>query len=291
MLREILEQLFEFAAKDIPSNQILEAKKAYQKETGEIYEDDNSYNSRMALFLEWYLFDDYKVEKAKTPLETLIEENPEVWDSDKLEIYKSFTKSIQGLFIVKQVKKETVKVINLFADETYLVQEKDSRLIFRKNDIFQGRLIFFQEQFHFTGNFCFHPEKTHKYVKQEVKIINKAQAGDRKDLVRIKKRLLKENKSLKNKKAEIEKLNVKINNTEAENKITKLKQKLSLLNEEKNSFSKAIQELEISAYTLEHDKIRIEGNKQINKLINKLAYMNLKLERSRQIEISDIYKN
>ena len=44
MLREILEQLFEFAAKNIPSDQILEAKKAYQKETGEIYEDDNSYN-------------------------------------------------------------------------------------------------------------------------------------------------------------------------------------------------------------------------------------------------------
>ena len=85
MLREILEQLFEFAAKDIPSNQILEAKKAYQKETGEIYEDDNSYNSRMALFLEWYLFDDYIVEKAQTPLETLIEENPDAWDSEKLE--------------------------------------------------------------------------------------------------------------------------------------------------------------------------------------------------------------
>ena len=102
MLREILEQLFEFAAKDIPSNQILEAKKAYQKETGEIYEDDNSYNSRMALFLEWYLFDEYIVEKAQTPLETLIEENSDAWDGEKFQIYKSITKSIQGLFIVKK---------------------------------------------------------------------------------------------------------------------------------------------------------------------------------------------
>ena len=89
MLREILEQLFEFAAKNIPSDQILEAKKAYQKETGEIYEDDNSYNSRMALFLEWYLFDDYIVGKGQTPLETLIEENPDAWDSEKIEIYKT----------------------------------------------------------------------------------------------------------------------------------------------------------------------------------------------------------
>jgi hypothetical protein len=291
MLREILEQLFEFAAKAIPSDQILEAKKAYQKETGEIYEDDKSYNSRMALFLEWYLFDDYITEKSQTPLEILIEENPDAWNSDKLEIYKSIPKSIQGLFLVKKIKDETVKVLNLFTDETYMVIEKDSRLIFRKNDIFQGRLIFFQEQFHFTGNFCFHPEKTHKYIKQEVKIINKAQAGDRKDLAKLKKSLLKENRNLENKEADIEKLNEKIKNTESENKITKLNQKLSLLIEEKNSLNKTIQDLESKAFILEHDKIRIEGNKQINKLINKLAYMNLKLERSRQIDISDIYKN
>jgi hypothetical protein len=291
MLRETLEQLFEFAAKAIPSGQILEAKKAYQKETGEIYEDDNSYNSRMALFLEWYLFDDYIIEKSQTPLEILIEENPDAWSSDKLEIYKSITKSIQGLFLVKKIKDDKVKVVNLFTDETYLAHEKDSRLIFRKNDIFQGRLIFIQDQFYFTGNFCFHPDKTHKYVRQEIKVINKAQARDRKDLVNIKKRLLKENKNLENKEAEIEKLNEKIKNTDLEFKITSFKQKLSLLIEEKNNFTKTIQDLESRAFTLEHDKIRVEGNKHINKLINKLAYMNLKLERSRQIEISDIYKN
>ena len=65
------------------------------------------------------------------------------------------------------------KAINLFTDEVYLAQEKDSRLIFRKNDIFQGRIINFQKCFQFTGNFCFHPEKTHKYIKSEIKLITK----------------------------------------------------------------------------------------------------------------------
>jgi hypothetical protein len=291
MLKEILEQLFEFAAKAIPSDQILEAKKSYQKETGEIYEDDYSYNSRMALFLEWYLFDNYIMEKSQTPLEILIKENSTSLSTERLENYKIFTKSIQGLFIVKRIKNETVKVINLFTDETYLVQEKDSGLFFRKNDIFQGRLIFFQEQFYFTGNYCFHPEKTHKYVKQEVKSINKAQIDYRKDLVKIKSNLLKEKNKLKKKEAEIEEINNKLNNANSENKTTKLNQKLYLLIEEKNNFNRIIKDMEINVYTLEQDKIRIEGNNQINKLINRLAYMNLKLERSRQIEISDIYKN
>jgi hypothetical protein len=291
MLRDLLEQLFEFAAKTIPSEQISKAKKAYQKETGEIYEDDNSYNSRMALFLEWYLFDNYNLEKSKTTLEILLENFFKLLPIEKYEIYKSFTKSIQGLFIVKRIKNETVKVINLFTDETYLVQEKDSRLFFRKKDIFQGRLVFFQEQFHFTGNFCFHPEKSHEYIKQEVKLINKVQSGDRKDLVKIKLNLFNSKNKLKKNEAEIKRINYKISNADSENKIKKLNQKLSLLIEEKNNFNRIIKDTESNIYTLEHDKIRIEGNKQINKLINKLAYMNLKLERSRQIEPSDIYKN
>jgi hypothetical protein len=291
MLREMLEELFEFAAKTLPSNQILEAKKVYQKETGEIYEDDKSYNSRMALFLEWYLFDNYIMEKSKTPLEIILDEYSIFLSSQKIENYKVFTKSIQGLFIVKKIKNETVKVINLFTDEIYLVQEKDSRLFFIKNDIFQGRLIFFQEKFCFTGNFCFHPKKTHNYIKQEVESINKEQYRHRKDLVKIKRDLLKSKKKLKINETGIGKINNKINNADSENKIIKLNQKLSLLIEEKNNFNIIIKDMEGIAYTLERYKIRIEGNKQINKLINKLAYMNLKLERSRQINTSDIYKN
>jgi hypothetical protein len=291
MLKLILEQLFELAAKNIPSYEILEAKESYQKETGEIYEDDSSYHSRMALFLEWYLFDNHIKENLQTPLEVLIKQNSISLSTERLENYKSFTKSIQGIFIVKKIKNETIKVINLFTDETYLVQEKDSHLFFRKNDIFQGRLIFFQEKFQFTGNFCFHPKKSHEYVKQEVKLINKAQSVYRKELVNIKCNILKSKNKFKKREIEISKINNKMNNGVSGNKIAKLNQQLSLLIEEKNNFNRIIKDMESNVYTLEHEKIRIDGNKQINKLINKLAYMNLKLERSRQIEISDIYKN
>lgn len=291
MLHEILEQLFEFAAKSIPSEQILEAKKSYQKETGEIYEDDKSYNSRMALFLEWYLFDNYAADSSKTILETLLEDNPEAWDSDKLNIYSAIKESIQALFQVKKVKDDSVKVLNLFTDETYLVQEKDSRLIFRKNDIFQGRVIFLQEQFHFTGNFCFHPEKTHKYIKPEIKTISKTLIQYKKDLATIEKALLKANKNLKNLEFDIEKLKEKISNSDSEHKIAKLNKNLALLIEDKESQTNTIQKLESEAFIIRNDKIKIEGKKQINALANRFAYMNLKWERSRQIDISDIYKN
>ena len=72
MLKETLEQLFEFIAQHIASEQIMMAKKEYQKTTGEIYEDDKSYNTRMALFLEWYLLDQFKPGTRHTILEKII---------------------------------------------------------------------------------------------------------------------------------------------------------------------------------------------------------------------------
>ena len=291
MIQEILEQLFEFAAKSIPDEQILAAKKTYQMETGILYEDDKSYNSRMALFLEWYLFNNCAPKSSKTILEVLLENNSEEFNTDKLKIYKSISESIQSLFFIQKVHDDSVKAINLFTDEIYLVKEKDSRLIFRENDIFQGRIIYFQKYFHFTGNFCFHPKKTHKHIKSEIKIIKKNLSQHKKDLAKTEKTLLKANTKLKRHELKIEKLNEKLHSKNSENKVAKLNQKLKLLVKEKENQIKTMQELKNKVSFIKNDKIKIEGNKQINALINRLAYMNLKWERSRQIDITDIYNN
>ena len=291
MIQEILEQLFEFAAKSISDQQILAAKKTYQMETGLLYEDDKSYNSRMALFLEWYLFNNCAPKSSKTILEVLLENNSEECNTDKLKIYKSISKSIQSLFLIQKVHEDRVKAINLFNDEIYLVQEKDSRLIFKENDIFQGRIIYFQKYFHFTGNFCFHPEKSHKYIRYEIKLIAKSLNQHKKDLAKTEKTLLKANTKLTCHELKIENLNEKLHNINSENKVAKLNQKLKLLVEEKETQIRTIQELRNEVSFIKNDKIKNEGNKQINALINRLTYMNLKWERSRQIDITDIYNN
>jgi len=291
MPQEILEQLFKFAAKTIPDEQILAAKKTYQMETGTIYEDDKSYNSRMALFLEWYLFNKYAPNSSKTVLQVLLENNSEEFNNDKLNIYKSISESIQSLFLIQKVNDGSVKAINLFTDEIYLIQEKDSLLIFRKNDIFQGRIIYFQNHFRFTGNFCFHPKKTHKYIKSEINLIAKKLNQYKKDLAKTEKTLLKAKTKLNQHELDIGKLNKKLQNNNSENKIAKLNQKLKLLAEEKGAQIRTIQELTNQVSFIKNDKIKLEGGKQINALINHLAYKKLKWERSRQIDISDIYKN
>ena len=291
MLQEILEQIFEFTAKSIPSEEILEAKKSYQKETGEIYEDDKSYNSRMGLFLEWYLFDNYENESSNNILELLLEKKPEAWSNDQIAKFKEINENIQGLFLVKKVNNNSVKVLNLFTDDIYLIQDKEPKLIFRKNDIFQGRIIIFQKQFHFTGNYCFHPEKTHKFIKNEIREVAKFLIQNKKDLANIENVLLKEKRILQKQEININNLKDKLKHVDSENKIKNINQEINFLNGEKEKKFQIIKDLEGEVFNIKNVKTKIEGKQKINNLLNRFSYMNLKWERSRQIDISDIYKN
>jgi hypothetical protein len=291
MLKENLEQLFEFIAQHIPAEKIMQAKKEYQKTTGEIYEDDRSYNTRMALFLEWYLLDNYIPGTQNTILENIIEENHLTWDQSHLEACQDITNNIQALFEVKRIRDNSVTVLDLFNDEKYLVHEDSSKLVFRKNDIFQGRIVPHKGKWNFTGYFCFHPNKTQRYLKDEAKKIFLIQRIWKKELSALEKELSeKEKNSSKNYKY-IQKVKIKIERTDKGTKKNNLINKLLFLEHNGNSMAISNQETNKKINRLKIETIKFKGQNLILELINKLAYMNLKWERSRQIEISDIYKN
>ena len=291
MLKENLEQLFEFIAKNIPAEQVMQAKKDYQQTTGEIYEDDNSYNTRMALFLEWYLLDNYIPGTQSTILENIIEDNQHTWDQSHLEACQDITNNVQALFEIKKVRDNSVTVLNLFNEEEYEVDEEDSKLVFIKKDIFQGRIVPHQGKWNFTGYFCFHPSKTKRYLKDEAKKIFLIQRTWQKELAGLEKDLSKKEKNSSKNSKYIEKIKIKIERTDISAKRDNLISELLVLEEIGNQISTSSQETENKITRFKVETIKIEGRMLISKFINKLAYMNLKWERSRQIEISDIYKN
>lgn len=291
MFKEKLEQLFEFIAQHIPSEQIMLAKNEYQKTTGETYEDDKSYNTRMSLFLEWYLLDNYKPGTQKTILESITENNQSAWNQSHLEVCRDIANNIQALFEVKKVRDNSVTVLDLLKNTKYQVDDKDSKLIFRKNDIFQGRVVFHHEKSHFTGHFCFHPSKSHRFIRDEAKKLFLMQLSWRKELCIFEKELSKIGKSsLKNLKY-IEKIKTKIERADFGAIKDRLINELLTLEENNRLIDKSTQETKNKIYQLQNEIINIKWRRLVSELINKLSYMHLKWERSRQIEISDIYNN
>lgn len=290
MLQTELNKLIEHATSPEFFEEVHKAKDEYRKIFGDIYEDDQSFENRMAAFLEWYTFDRFITGDTTTPLSAYIDKNKETWPAETLKVYENFTNHIIGIFIVKKVKKDHVIVLNLFNKMTHQVQETQSEIIFRKNEIFEGRIISYSGQNYFTGAYCFHPQKTLKFIKSEIAELNKELNKWESEL----KKLQAEKNKLDH---QINKLNTKINKV-----ISKMEKSFSLLEkdrlqEKKEPLDKKKSGLESNLSELENkisDLVTIKIGREVPqarlKLMQKLSYMSLKWERSRHIDLADIYQ-
>ena len=167
MIRENINQLIEEITRDHQQDDIYQAKKDFQKISGEIFEDDKSYESRMGSFLEWYTFDRACPESALTPLQQYLQGTSITPESR--ELAEAISKSIHGLFIAKKIKNDCVIVADLMDDEKYQVLENQGTILFNSDDLFEGRLIPYRGHYYFTDHFCYHPKPTVGFVLSKVK--------------------------------------------------------------------------------------------------------------------------
>lgn len=288
-MKQKIDLLIQKITEDHDSNDILEAKRDYQKIAGEIYEDDKSYEARMGLFLEWYVFNRHSFGEGKTPLDLLIENNVAGGLPDELKNIKEFSNNINGLFLVKKIRDNEVVVLNLFDDTKYNVKENAGNFIFHKTDLFEGRIVLFEGNYYFTGNFCFHPKDAEKFIKSEVKKINVVRDGFLNELKKINSDLKSLSSRLDKNAKEIEKLNGKIEKLNSTDKIGPLNEKLDGFKNTRSELIQQVSRMEVDKSNVENQKLKQEIGELISQLIQRLGYMNLKWERSRQIDLHDIY--
>ena len=100
-----------------------------------------------------------------------------------------------------------------------------------------------------------------------------------------------ENKKLNKTISRIEKLQEKIKRLDSEKKIFKIKNDLSQLEPIKKKQEEDYSLLKHNINTLTHKKIICESQLIQSRLMLKLSSMRLLLERSRNIDLKDIYKN
>jgi len=290
MIKDSIEYLIKIATNPPYSNNLLAARQEYQKYAGGIFDDDKSYENQMALFLEWYIFDRIEPAHGQTVLELIINDGKGE-TLDPLKNINVFISHIHGLFIIKKIKDHSIKAINLFDNEQYNVVEPSGKLYFSKNSIFEGRLLTYENSYYFTGNFCFHPEGSKKFIKSEIKKNISLQKINVKELKLQNIKLKNENKKLNKTISLIEKLQEKIQGLNSEKKILEIKNDLSELEsiKEKQEENYSLLKQKINIFT--HEKIIRERQSIQTRLMLKLSSMRLLLERSRNIDLKDIYKN
>jgi hypothetical protein len=244
----------------------------------------------MALFLEWYIFDRIESTHCQTVLELIIN-NGKGTSLDLLKNINVFTSHIHGLFIIKKIKDHSVKVINLFDKKQYDVAESLGKLYLSNRSIFEGRLLIYENSYYFTGNFCFHPEDSKKFITSQIKKISSMQKIKLKELKSQNVKLKDENKKLNKTISSIERLQKKIQGLNSEKATFKIKNDLSQLESIKEKHEENYSLLKQNINLSTPEKIIRETQSIQTRLMLKLSSMRLLLERSRNIEVKDIYKN
>jgi hypothetical protein len=291
MAHEDVDQIISLIAESYSSDEIREIKNEYQKMSGTIFDDDSSYEARMACFLEWFVLERIVPNSTETTIEKYIRTNRDDIPSEKITIYRSLTETIHGLFITKKITPEIVTVANMINDEKYQVHDNGGKNMFQKNDVFEGRMILLSANYYFTGNFCFHPSKATKYINASVKSLRKEQKKTYDEMAKLNRNLKSLEIKIKSVSADIEKIKTKIEKTSSDNKKQALQEKLAALENNLSSSKDEETMMQVRAATWETKEVKIGCKNQYSELIQKLSYMNLKWERSRQIDVKDIYKD
>jgi len=291
MFRDDLEKLIEHATNHKYAEELVEAKKEFQSVAGTIYEDDKSYETRMGLFLEWFTFDRILAGTELTHLERILLDPTSLETYGLRETCQGFSQNIHGLFMVRKITDTCVVVVNLFDDVKYKVLETQGKIIFRKSDLFEGRIMPHKGEFYFTGNFCFHPVEAHKFIKDEVRKVVLIQEIHKKELKRLEGELASTLKSLDKTQKSIGKLKAKIEKTQDEAKLVKLDPEKNHLEEKIRDINKSIENIRREIHRIQIAKLKIEVKTTFHHLIQRISYMQLKWERSRQIALHDIYRN
>jgi hypothetical protein len=179
-----LDRLIEFASAEERKQDLLAAKAEYFRLTGEVHEDDKSFEMRMAGFLDWYLFDRVAPANGRTPAAEFFEARGPGLSPEEQGIYRGFTETQHGLYEVRKLGKGVIRLRELYSGKDFDVTERRQVAGLEKGDLIEARLIPIEGQLLFSSAFVWHPKEGTKAILKELKRRKKKEPDrDPRDLV------------------------------------------------------------------------------------------------------------
>jgi hypothetical protein len=191
MITPSLDRLVEYATAEPYKAQVVAARADFfARRGGEVFEDDKSMESRLASFLEWYVFDRPLDGKGIPPSELFLQESSATLTQEDHQDSLDLTRTVHGLFELKRRPKgERLKVKEHCRNVEFEVLERRQMPGLDKGDLFEARLIPHRGELLFSAAFCYHPRAARKAILAEVKrrkVVAGAATGQKKArLVRI----------------------------------------------------------------------------------------------------------
>lgn len=164
-----LDQLIAFGSQEARKPDLLAAKAEYLRLTGEVFEDDQLFELRMASFLDYYLYDRVSPVSGKTPAAEMYALRLSDAPPEEANAFRCFTETVHGLFEVRKLGKGVVRLRELHSGKDFDVTERRHMVGLESGDVLEARLIPFAGHLLFSSAFCFHPRVAVKPIKAEAK--------------------------------------------------------------------------------------------------------------------------
>ncbi len=163
------EQLTAFASGPSFEEALLRAKADYFARTGEVFEDDRSFESRMASFLEYYLFDSLLPDPVVSPAQLFADQKLATLSGGEQASVSAFLRTNHSLYEVLQVGETGVRVLDLFTDKEFHVHERRTLAGLGRGDVIEARLIPLDGRPLFSQAFCYHPRASKPNIVDEIR--------------------------------------------------------------------------------------------------------------------------
>ncbi|OGQ92129.1 MAG: hypothetical protein A2289_05040 [Deltaproteobacteria bacterium RIFOXYA12_FULL_58_15] len=170
MLQDVYEEMVRFASAGDFADELIVARAEYVARTGDMFETDSNFESRIAAFLEWYIFDRPIRGKNHTPAKLYIDSVRDGLTTPDVNRLRGLTRTILSLFQFKKVKGDIVRVVDLLSGEKFEVVERRKLAGVDPGDILEARLVPIDDKHYFAEAFTCHPRESHKAILKAAKV-------------------------------------------------------------------------------------------------------------------------
>lgn len=167
--QNLIDKILSLYAGELFKDEVKKAKSEFFDNAGILEENSPQFELRMSQFFDWYFFSRELSGYNKSPL-AIAHQSRELRLTPEEEVRLEKLRSHRhGLFEFIKIKDSNIYLKDLFKNEKLIVKESPWTFGFSSDEIFEARMIPFEDSYVFTKGFCFHPEDAKKFILSEVK--------------------------------------------------------------------------------------------------------------------------
>lgn len=169
---DVLNRIIAVATKGDLEAEVRQANGEFFARSGQVKEDDMTFEARMSLFLEWYLFDRPLAMAGVTPLQYFVDHPSPEFTANEQTMLREMLNHQHSIFEFIKAKDHIVYVRDMANKQKLEVTERRGTSGFVKGAPFEARILSVGGALYFSGPMLFHPMGAKKFIKSCFKTPN-----------------------------------------------------------------------------------------------------------------------